>query len=342
LDLLYKQKHDVMRNLETFFENPFDDDKITDERKNSFARDHINRTTDNNPSGRYTPMITATQTVYDGYFGKIVETGGSIALRKSKTITVEEVSKQIKKLLSTKEGVINDIWPRKSPVYTELYPAGISEYWEATRDGILPLLDRFIEACGRHTGQLPLNFVNPFRELRESYDLARSEQQKKKGDVVDDKEATIISRQALDNQLFQNLLQIAKDFAGNPGMLAAYFDQTIIRRRVTAVKGENGEEPQEIEPITGEVAPEAIKEVMHGAFIVTTVFSLRNTGLVPVEFYTADKPGDPKPGTTYVLLPDEEAEVDATALGAEGNLYLMVYNPSKDTKGSYACEAYNM
>jgi hypothetical protein len=337
-----KQKQDVMRNLETFFENPFDDDKISDERKNSFARDHINRTTDNNPGGRYTPMITATQTVYDGYFGKIVETGGSTALRKSKTITVEEVSQQIKKLLSSKEGVINDIWPRKSSVYTEFYPMGITEYWEATRDGILPLLDRFIDACGRHTGQLPTNFVDQFRELREAYDTARSEQQQKKGDVVDDKEAKVVARQALDSQLFQNLLQIAKDFAGNPSMLSAYFDQTIIRRRVSAVKGENGEEPEEIEPITGEVAPETIKEVMHGAFVVTTIFNLGNPGPVPVDYYTASKPDDPKPGTTVRVLPDEEVEVEASALGAGGNLYLMVFNPSKDTTGSYSCEAYNI
>ena len=331
-----------MRNLAFFFKNPFDDENISDERKNSFARDHINRTTDNNPGGRYTPMITATQTYYDGYFGKIVETGGSLALRKSKTITVEEVSKQVKNLISQKEGVIKDIWPKKSSGYTEFYPSGISEYWDATRDGILPLLDRYIEACGRHTGQLPANFVDQFRELRADYDAARSEQQQKKGDVVEDKEATVAARKALDTQLFKNLLQIAQDFAGNPGMLSAYFDQSIIRRRVSAVKVEGGEEPEELEPITGEVAPETIKEVMHGAFIATTVFSLQNTGLVPLEFYTANKPEDPKPGTTYVLQPDEEAEVDATALGAEGNLYLMVFNPSKDTKGSYACEAYNL
>jgi hypothetical protein len=69
---------------------------------------------------------------------------------------------------------------------------------------------------------------------------------------------------------------------------------------------------------------------------------LQNTGTVPLQFYTANKPEDPKPGTTFVLQPDEEVEVDASALGAEGNLYLMVYNPSKETKGSYACEAYNL
>jgi hypothetical protein len=53
-------------------------------------------------------------------------------------------------------------------------------------------------------------------------------------------------------------------------------------------------------------------------------------------------PEDPKPGTTYILQPDEEDEVDSTALGAGGNLYLMVFNPSKDTKGKYPCEAYNL
>lgn len=44
----------------------------------------------------------------------------------------------------------------------------------------------------------------------------------------------------------------------------------------------------------------------------------------------------------YYCKSDEEKEVDAIALGAEGNLYLMVFNPSKDTKGKYTCEAYNL
>jgi hypothetical protein len=331
-----------MKNLENFFTNPFDDDKIPDERMNSFAHDHINRTTDNNPGGIYTAMITTTQTAYDGYFGHIVGESDSTSQRISKTASVKSLSKQIKSAISQQEGTIRGKWEVGSETYLEFFPSGVTEYYDATRDGIIPLLDRFIIAIGRHTDDLPENFVDQFRNLRSAYNTARNEQQKKKGDVSDEKAATEVSRVQLVNQLFLNLLTVAKDNAGNPAKLLSFFDQSIIRRKVKGVAKEGGEEPEELEPVTGEVEPGAVKEVMHGAFNVTTIFVLGNNGTDLVEFYTTNKPEDPKPGTTFPVQPGEEDEAGASKLGAVGNLYLMVYNPSDSVKGKYACEAYNL
>jgi hypothetical protein len=47
-------------------------------------------------------------------------------------------------------------------------------------------------------------------------------------------------------------------------------------------------------------------------------------------------PTDPVPGSPFELLPSEEADVFASELGADGNLFRIVFNPDTALQGEYS------
>ena len=129
----------------------------------------------------------------------------------------------------------------------------------------------------------------------------------------------------------KNLLTIAMNNIGNPDAANVYFDQSIIRRPTR--KPVEGQEEEE--PLSGQVAAVSKATILHGGFDANTGFTLVNSGSTVLQFYTANMPEDPVPGTRVELQPGEEVETYASEMGAEGNLFMMVYNTSTDTAGSY-------
>jgi hypothetical protein len=92
-----------------------------------------------------------------------------------------------------------------------------------------------------------------------------------------------------------------------------------------------GGEP--IEPLTGTLAPLSKATIMEGGFDVNTSFLITNNGLVPLRFYTILRADGNVPDTYLELAAGMQKEVFAGELGAEGNTFLMVYNPSETSEG---------
>jgi hypothetical protein len=84
------------------------------------------------------------------------------------------------------------------------------------------------------------------------------------------------------------------------------------------------------------VEHEQTATIMEGNFDSNTLFHIINTGGTSLKFYTAKLPTDPVPGSAVELLPGEETDVYASELGAENNLFLMVYNPDLLNTGEYS------
>ena len=56
-----------MKKLRTYFDNAFDDAKISDRELRSFAEDHLNRLSAANTNGSYTTLLTTTQTAFTAF-----------------------------------------------------------------------------------------------------------------------------------------------------------------------------------------------------------------------------------------------------------------------------------
>lgn len=321
-----------MIDFAVYFKNHLDTEKVSDDSMNRFGQDCLSRLVSNNPGGIYTPLITATTAAYNNYATAMSSENYNSNVKEGSTLLVDQLKKQFIDLVAMKEGIIRGTFGKDAAQYQRFFPHGVDEYHQSTKANIQTLMAQFISGCGAYREQLPANFVVQFETLAASYKDARDLQLEHIGTVDGNKLDTAATRSILEIQLMTNLLTIAKNNIGKPAALDVYFDQSIIRRP-TRSKTEG--DLEEEEPMTGQVAAESKATIMHGGFDVNTGFSLRNTGATVLQYYTANLPDDIVPSNALTLQPGEEVETFASELGAEGNLFLMVYNTSTTTAGSY-------
>lgn len=295
-----------------------------------FFEDHLQRLIANNPGGKYTPLITALTSLLSTYKAAIDQRNLNQALQESETMTVDQFIAEFKALISRKEGVIADIWDPSTPIYQKFFPRGLEEYNRANKGNIVGLMTRFIGVCDLHREDLPDGFVTPFTTLKTNYEPSRASQLALIGNTDGNRLNVIQKRGEVAVQVTKNLLAIAGDNLGHPEMVNVYFDQSIIRRP----QYQNGDEPLP-DILEGVVAPETKVVILHGGFDANTSFHVVNSGSVIIKIYTANLPDDVLPSNALELAPGEEIDVLGSQLGAEGNLFLMAYNPDAATAGSY-------
>jgi hypothetical protein len=321
-----------MIDFAVLFKNHLDTNKVSDDNMNRFGQDSLARLVANNPGGIYSALISATTTAYNNYATALATEAHSASVKEGSTITVDQLKKQFIDLVAMKEGIIRGTFGKDSAQYEVFFPQGMDEYHQSTKGNIQMLMSRFLAACTDYRAQLPEGFSTQFETLVASYGNARTTQLGHIGTTDGHKLTTANMRNILELQLMKNLLTIAMNNIGNPAVLEVYFDQSIIRRPTRKkTEGELAEE----EPMAGQVAPASKATIKHGGFDANTGISLRNTGSTVLQFYTANMPDDPVPGSRVELQPGEEVETFASEMGAEDNLFLMVYNTSSDTAGSY-------
>ncbi len=319
-----------MVNLVSYFKILFMLAEISEASVVRFFEDHLQRLIANNPGGKYTPLITALTSLLSTYKTSIDQRNLNQALQESETMTVDQFIAEFKALVSRKEGVIADIWDPADPIYQKFYPHGLDEYNRANKGNVVGFMTRFISACDLHREDLPDGFVTPFSILKTKYEPSRTSQLTLIGNTDGNRLNVIQKREAVAVQVTKNLLAIASDNLGHPEMVNVYFDQSIIRRP----QHQNGAEPIP-DVLDGVVAPESKVVVLHGGFDANTSFHVVNTGSVIIKIYTANLPDDVVPSNARELAPGEEDDVLGSQLGADGNLFLMAYNPDKTAAGSY-------
>lgn len=295
-----------------------------------FLEDHLHRLMSNNPDGKYDAFIATLTLLFDAYRDAIDERNLNQALQESMTKTVGRIISDFKKQISRKEYIILDIWDIKSADYKEFYPRRLDEYNRATKSNTESLMNRFIATCELHSNDLPDGFTDKFIALQASYVSNRAEQLRLIGATDGNRLNVAEKRKAIVKQVTKHLLMIAIDFLDEPKMVKVYFDQSIVRRP------EKKKTPKQASEVFSEaVTPETKAVLIHGGFKAGTIFHIVNTGSVNLQFYTADMPDDAVPGHALELPPGEEEAIIASKLGASGNLFLMVYNPSTTLAGSY-------
>lgn len=222
-----------MLHLETIFKNFFADKKISDDHLKEFTEDHLQRLVANNGGGMFAQVLADTQNSYNGYFGNIAGEDINTAVRKSLTLSADNLIKAFKKTVSRKEGTIKGLYAADSPAYQEFFPRGLTEYSKASKANIETLMNRMVNASNARLADLGAPFVQLFTDLRDNYVTARTLQLGKKGDVTTRKTATKTSRAVLELQLTKNIHYIGCIFPGDITRCISFFDQRIIRHAIS-------------------------------------------------------------------------------------------------------------
>jgi hypothetical protein len=323
-----------MINFAVFFKIHFDTSKLSDDKIKRYTQSHIERMRANNTGGKYDAMIAATVAAYDAFYDAISDESTDEGIKQSATMSVDTIMAAFKAEVSSMEGIIARAFRTEPSKIQEFFPFGLSEYSNATKSNVEMLIDRIVNACANNSGKLPADFDVPVKALRQNYTDLRKVQLQKIGTVADDKARAATTRNVLERQLMLNLLDLAKEYLGDPVNGLKFFDQSIIRTE-SSKPGETGNGAT---VFTGSVKPISKVIIMEGGFTSASAITFENSGEAPLRFYTAAKADDPVPETAPELQPGEEDEFTPAQLGAAGNTFLMVYNPDAGLNGDYVVE----
>ena len=320
-----------MIHFSVFFKIHFDNEKISDDKIKRYTQSHIERIFANNTSHKYDAMLAATTAAYDNYYNAISAETTNEGIKQSATKSVDSILAEFKAEVSSMEGVIARAFRNEPSKIEEFFPFGLSEYSNASKSNAEMLMDRIVNACGNNSGKLPADFDVQVKTIRQSYTDLRKVQLRKIGTVADDKARAALNRNILERQLMLNLLDLAKEYLGDPVNGLKFFDLSILKTE-SSKPGEGGNGNT---VFTGSVNAGSKVIIMESGFTADTIIILENSGEAVLQLYTAAKADDPVPENAPELQPGEEDEFTAAQLGAAGNGFLMVYNPESELNGDY-------
>ena len=213
-----------MMKLSRLFENPFDDSEISAEELRSFAEDHLGKLRAQGSS--YAAMLSATEAAYNPFDAALSARAEQIGALGGNTVSKNQVLQLFRTKIRQRRGRVVDAFGEGSAEYREIFPQGLSYYTKTTMETIKQRIDYAVEKFTKYQAQLGAPLVAEFTALRTSFNEARDEQVADKGSVGQARDAVKTTRRALELQLTDNVLTLARQFKGQPEKAAVFFDQS--------------------------------------------------------------------------------------------------------------------
>lgn len=214
--------------LNRFFKNPFLDPAISHPELQGFSEDHLAKLDAANEGGIYDAILVDTSAAHSGYFGELTNVSLRAALQKAATQTMAlRWQEFVKWMISKGEARIKDRAEKPSAVYTEFFPAGLTEFHGVTNADGQTLANRIKLSAATHADLLGADFQTKVDALVDGYETARRAQMAQKGGSADTRGNRDDAKLLLQNRLFDNLLF----FAGaqkDPDKCTLYFNQALL------------------------------------------------------------------------------------------------------------------
>lgn len=220
-----------MIQLDTFFDNPFDDPKISHSKFGLFAEDHVVRLHRNNPDGLYDERHALTKAALIAYREVLGRKGSEEATSLADTAGFKSTKAEILKGVRQLEVLVTLRLKRKSSVYIQFFPKGLTEFIRARKGQLGGLLDRLRKAAERHKITLKEDVTAEFDGYITLYQTVESGQSGNKGGIAKLRMDLVQRRKALSTQLYINLHMLAMHNPGNPKKVRSYFDQSLVTPR---------------------------------------------------------------------------------------------------------------
>jgi hypothetical protein len=221
-----------MIKLSRYFEVPFDDRQIAAEELRIFAEAHIGSLKSHNASGdmagTLTGMLTDTQAAFDPFDQALSDRAAEIGTQMGGTMTKNQALQLFRTTIRQRRGRVVDKVGESSAAYHEIFPGGLMYYTRATMQTIQSRLDYAVDKFTKFTADLGPELATEFTGLRTSFETARADQMDDKGEVGEARHGVRATRTALELQLFDNLLTLAKQFKGEPERAAEFFNQSLL------------------------------------------------------------------------------------------------------------------
>lgn len=194
-------------------------------------------------------LPSADKDLLDNLHQAFVSTYGGLstnsAAQKGGTMSRQEAFEAIVEFISREEGAIKSKFGKKTPAYTEFYPQGITEYRNASVEGIKVLLFRYSAAANKYKAQLSADFIRNLGTLQTAYIDARDTQVSSKSIRKSAETEMQKNRKALTEHLTKCILIIAANTIDNEAAFSSYFNFGLLE-----VDNDNPTPPDNEPPVT--------------------------------------------------------------------------------------------
>ncbi len=211
-----------MIDLDRLFENWFQDPEIIPSRKLSFAEDLRERLSANNDGGVFNVILPQLDAALTAAGGAASSEAVAIAVRKAGVQAKGVLLGEIKTLISRRSGRISDEFGKKSTVYTEFFPSGVTAYREMNEGDVDANLDIIIAAAKKHDPAMEAEF----KSLKVSWAAAKQAA----GEKIATASAAAGSQETaiatLNEVLMKVVFTAAFAFTGDTKMGPILFDQS--------------------------------------------------------------------------------------------------------------------
>jgi len=219
-----------MRDLKTYASNPFLLLRVSLEKKKKFGESHLAFLAVQNTNQVYDVAISKTVTVQTALFGDITDVNITKALQQTQTQSVDAIIKAFtaRNTRLNKHLEADDV--HKTPLYASFFPQGVMPFTEGVNKGnVEQLMKQMVQIITDNTAVAGGGSVlAEYQAFETQYKATRGMQLTKIGEVSQNIDERDASEKAWADQLFDNLLFIARNNKNNPEIIDSFFDQSIV------------------------------------------------------------------------------------------------------------------
>jgi hypothetical protein len=210
-----------------FFENPFDDEKISLPELLSFSTDHLERMIANNPSNELDARITATTSALGLLQDHATDDNTSLGARKARKQVKDAFRKELPGKIAKIGAAVAGKFGPDAPEMTECFPQGRTPFGKCTDDQVATHIQTLIDALGDYQPDL----AGPLADataLKTTWDSVYDDSETSGGAKTATQQDVKLARENLQLMLFLNLLKLAEMFARQPEKLGLYMKQSLL------------------------------------------------------------------------------------------------------------------
>ena len=308
-----------MKNLEYYFEDPYDNLEVGKDKVVEFYDHHRNSLINQVALGApFAGLVDPTNSAVENLKESLSSTTTNIALQKAKTLTVDDYIELFVGKAKEFEVNVRVFFKKTTPTYLEFYPQGMKPFNNVNKGSINKLMVQVVSAFKTHQDVLGAEFYDELNQIYTDFNVARDLQEQKMNDTKSTRSSWDDRLEVMKQQAFKNLLLIAIEYRGKPEKAKLFFDQSILHARHHKTDSESDAYILTV--------PKNSIATADMSFSVDDTLLLYNSGTVSLFYYGAATPDAPQPLSAIEILPDEEKEVTAASLGAPTNKYLLFAN----------------
>jgi hypothetical protein len=217
-----------MRDLHSYFTNPFDDPHISMDELVAFATDHLARLRANNPGTVFAARLTATTTALNGVAGAFTDDKTKLALRKSKKLAKSAFRQALPPAIGKIYGAVMAKFGDGGAEMTECFPSGRTVFSNCTDGDLAQELQTLVNGVTDYQAQLGAQAVTDATALLTGWNAVYQTSETSTGNKSTSQAAKNAARAALQLELFTNLLTLALNFPGQPEQLDVYMQPGLL------------------------------------------------------------------------------------------------------------------